>query len=73
MPCPEMLDRICSELQEDIESEVCQELKLHLDECPDCKAYVDSLKKTVIMFHSVPEKNIPDDVQNRLFKVLKID
>jgi len=73
MPCPEMLDRICAELREDIESEVCRELKEHLAECPDCRAYVDSLKKTVILFRSVPDKNIPEDVQGRLFKSLKID
>lgn len=72
MPCPEMLHRICTELKEDIDSEVCQEVKQHLDTCPDCRAYVDSLKKTVYLYRQISDQNVPHEVQNRLIEALKL-
>ncbi len=73
MPCPEILERICTELKENIDSPICQDLKKHLDDCPDCRAYVDSLKKTVYLYRQLPDEALPEDVQNRLFRVLKLD
>ncbi len=72
MSCHEMLEKICADLKEDIDSEVCQEVKRHLESCPDCRAYVDSLKKTVYLYRKIPDEKLPDEVQERLYKTLKL-
>ena len=38
---------ICDYLGEDLDSKLCKGVKEHLDSCPECKIYIDSIKKTV--------------------------
>lgn len=50
MNCKKALKHICENLDEDIKSDKCLEIKNHLDHCPDCKIYLDTLKKTVVLY-----------------------
>jgi len=59
---------------EDFDNPACQEVLEHLKQCPTCKVYYDTTKKTVLLCreNDCPEK-LPDDVNNRLLKVLNLD
>lgn len=72
MPCPDKIEKICLELGEDIDSEVCQELRAHFEECPDCKAFVDSLRKTVYLYRAMPAVLPSRAARENLFKKLKL-
>ncbi len=41
---------ICEKVDQDIASPTCRKLREHLDQCPDCAAYYDSLKKTIVLY-----------------------
>jgi RNA polymerase sigma factor (sigma-70 family) len=49
MKCDTVYLHICDHLDEDIASPRCRQIKQHLDECPNCRAYLDSLKKTIVL------------------------
>ena len=70
MPCPDIFNRLCDELGENIDSELCQELKDHIDNCEDCRCCLESIKNTVHLFQQQPDKEVPADVTERLFKAL---
>lgn len=53
--------------------ELCRELERHLAECEDCRIVVDTLKKTVYLYHASTETNLPVGVRERLFKRLNLD
>lgn len=53
--------------------ELCRELERHLADCEDCRIVVDTLKKTVYLYHSSKETNLPVAVRERLFKRLNLD
>ncbi len=73
MECTRTIEQICLELGEDIDSPLCQEIRKHLDDCPECCANVDSIKKTVFIYRKViTNKNVPEDVDTRLWKVLNL-
>ncbi len=73
MDCIRTIEQICADLGEDIDSPLCQEIRKHLDECPECCANVDSIKKTVYIYRKVMKnKNVPEDVDTRLWKVLNL-
>jgi len=75
MKCITVLEQICDELGENLDSLKCLEIKKHLEECPDCCAHVDSLRKTVYLYRYVmkdSECDVPEDVDNRLWKVLNL-
>jgi len=70
--CPDVLDHICEELDGKISSAQCREIRRHLEGCPNCTAYLDSLKKTVRLYKTYPNKKVPQKARKQLFAVLKL-
>ncbi len=69
--------RILKQLQEqlslDIDAPLIMDVARHLDECPDCRVYVDSVQQTVKIYRvTEQDRSIPVGISNRLFKVLKL-
>lgn len=75
MKCTKILEKICDELGENLDSPKCAEVKKHLAECPECCAHVDSLRKTVFLYRCAMKDcdcDVPEEVDNRLWKVLNL-
>ena len=69
----EVYKQICDFMGEDLDTPVCKEVAEHLESCPNCKVYLDTVKKTVtICQETEKEIEIPQDIKNRLFKILNI-
>jgi hypothetical protein len=56
MDCKKVYKHIRENLIEDPKSSACIEIKKHREVCPNCKAYLGSLKKTVVLYK---EFNVP--------------
>ncbi len=70
----DMIDKIEEQLGSDFDSEIVAEVAEHMKDCPDCKIYVDSVKQTIKLYRVTETDNtVPDDVSDRLFKMLKLD
>jgi hypothetical protein len=70
--CLEVTKHVCGELDEHIDSAECRAIKKHLASCPNCTAYLDSLKKTVLIYQHIPTPNFPKRSRKKLFAKLKI-
>lgn len=70
--CTDVLHHICEELDTKISSAQCREIKRHLAKCPNCTAYLDSLKKTIKLYASSPDAQVPKKARQQLFAVLKL-
>jgi hypothetical protein len=45
-----------------------------LEGCEDCRIVVDTLRKTVYLYHeTIGTENIPSDIRQRLYKSLNIE
>lgn len=65
--------QICDFMGEDLNAPACQEVAEHLEKCPNCKVYLDTVKKTVtICRENEKEEAMPKEVKNRLYKVLNL-
>ncbi len=71
LTCKESLAHICAEMDEHIESQKCREIKKHLEACPNCAAYLDSLKKTVRLYREYPCPKLPRRCRKELLATLK--
>ena len=70
----ELVRQICDFMGEDLNGEVCREVAEHLRNCPQCQVQFDSVKRTVSLYRrSECDEHIPEDVNNRLLKVLNLD
>jgi len=70
--CDDVLNHICVELDTKLTSSKCLELKRHLERCPNCTAYLDSLRKTIMLYSSTPNPRLPQKARKQLFAVLKL-
>ena len=71
--CKSLLSSLSDYVDGTAQEELCRELERHLAECEDCRIVVDTLKKTVYLYQSSPDKDLPTDVRERLFKRLNLD
>ncbi len=72
MACSKILEQICDELAEDMNSELCHKIKEHLEICPDCRNQVNSMRTTVNLYQCLKEKQVPQNIHERLVKLLNI-
>ena len=71
--CRNLLSQLSDYIDGDLEESLCAEIEQHMAGCPDCRAVVNTLEKTVELYRSTERTEVPPDVQSRLFKVLKLD
>jgi predicted anti-sigma-YlaC factor YlaD len=71
--CKSLLGSLSDYVDGTAQDEICRELERHLSECEDCRIVVDTLKKTVYLYHSSTETELPTVVRERLFKRLNLD
>ncbi|NQU28218.1 MAG: hypothetical protein HQ528_08025 [Candidatus Marinimicrobia bacterium] len=68
-----MIKKIEDQLGSDFDAEIVAEVAEHMRDCPDCKIYVDSVKQTIKLFRvTETDTSVPEDVSDRLFKMLKL-
>jgi len=72
--CKENWQELCNYLEEDFDSVICQDLKDHLENCPDCRENVESIRNTVDFFKkSNPDIPLSQKMKENLIKQLKGD
>jgi anti-sigma factor RsiW len=71
--CLTNVEDICAALDEELDSERCKIIRAHLEACPHCCAVVDSIRKTVKLFQCLPKAEVPEEVDLRLWKVLRLE
>jgi predicted anti-sigma-YlaC factor YlaD len=72
MNCKEAYAHICDNLDADLNSPKCIEIRKHLESCSDCSAVLDSVKKTVYLYRTSPNPDLPDAIHQRLIKTLDL-
>ncbi|NQV29517.1 MAG: hypothetical protein HQ508_01400 [Candidatus Marinimicrobia bacterium] len=70
----ELQKKICLDFGADLGSELCKEVGLLMEECPECKVYYDTMQRSIKLYKvSENECELPEPVSERLFKVLNLD
>ena len=62
---------LCAELGEDLDSPNCRKLREYVRSCPNCEAFVDSVKKTIALYRAYSPQR-PQELRERLFKSLNL-
>ena len=72
--CRKLLGSLSEYVDGELDEELCSVLEQHLDGCEDCRIVVDTLRKTVYLYHeSAQAEVIPSDIRKRLYKSLNIE
>ncbi len=60
----------------ELEAEVCRELEAHLRRCPNCRVVVDTLQRTLYLYHTTARHEgagLPAEVQQRLYARISLE
>ena len=72
--CKNLLSQLSGYLDGELEAALCTEIERHMAGCPDCRAVVNTMEKTIELYRTgASQSEVPADVQARLYEVLKID
>ncbi|MCS6845261.1 MAG: zf-HC2 domain-containing protein [Caldilineales bacterium] len=72
--CRELLGSLSDYVDGDLEEALCREIEAHMAECENCRIVVDTLRKTVLLYHVLPsDPPLPEAVEQRLFKRLELE
>jgi predicted anti-sigma-YlaC factor YlaD len=72
--CRLLLGSLSDYIDGDLEDTLCLEIEKHMAECERCRIVVDSLNKTVSLYHTADSQvTVPPDVRQRLFMRLNLE
>lgn len=72
--CRNLLASLSEYVDGDLSAELCSVLEKHLMTCQRCRIVVDTLRKTVDLYHDTAEDtHLPEDVRSRLYLRLHLD
>ncbi len=70
--CRELLRDLSDYVDGDLDETLCIEIEHHMAECDNCRVVVDTLRKTVLLYHALPPEPMPGEVETRLLKCLEL-
>ena len=72
--CRQLLGSLSEYVDGELDEELCSALEQHLEGCEDCRIVVDTLRKTVYLYHATADvETIPSDIRQRLYRSLNIE
>ena len=70
--CQHLLENMSVYLDGGASAELCAEIERHLNGCTDCRVVVDTLRKTISLYHELPRPELPLEFRLRLYKLLDL-
>ena len=70
--CQHLLENMSDYLDGEASAELCAEIERHLAGCADCRVVVDTLRKTITLYHELPRPELPPEARLRLYRALDL-
>jgi anti-sigma factor (TIGR02949 family) len=72
--CKHLLASLSEYVDGTLSEDLCAEIERHLEGCDNCKVVVNTLRKTVDLYHQCSEdEGLPDSVRQRLYMRLNLE
>ena len=70
--CKDVVENIMGYIDAELDDKTLEELEKHLDECPECQAFVRTYKKMLELTGKLRERTfVTPDIRQRLKELLK--
>lgn len=71
--CKYLLADLSDYLDGEASADVCAEIERHLADCENCRVVVNTLEKTITLYHELPQPEISADMRQRLYRRLDLE
>ena len=69
--CKKHFEKVSQYLDGELDAQTCEKIRQHLQECPECRHCVDSLKKTIDLCRNLPKEKVPPKMRRNLLESLR--
>ena len=74
LDCQSLLGDLNDYMDGTAQKQVCEEIERHMRECSDCRVFVDTLKKSILLYQQQESQiEFPASSRERLFKKLDLE
>lgn len=73
--CKELLGSISDYVDGTLGESLCHDIEEHLASCTNCRVVVDTLRKTIYLYHATGKEpaEVPAPIRERLYRVLDLE
>ncbi|MBI5015887.1 MAG: zf-HC2 domain-containing protein [Deltaproteobacteria bacterium] len=73
LSCREILDNLSAYIDAELDPSLCEEIEQHMQGCNPCVAFLNTLKKTVVLYRCTKqqEEAVPEEVHIDLHRFLR--
>lgn len=72
--CHQLVHLLSDYVDGELDENLCQVLEEHMRGCENCRIVVDTLKKTISLYHTEETAcGCPEDVRERLYRRLELE
>ncbi len=71
--CQHLLGELSAYIEGEASEALCAEIREHLAGCENCQAVVDTLRKTIQLYHTLPQPDLTEAARQRLFRTLDLE
>ncbi|MBN2387291.1 MAG: zf-HC2 domain-containing protein [Anaerolineales bacterium] len=72
--CRDLLGSLSDYVDGSLGDQLCLEIERHMSECQNCRIVVDTLRKTISLYHqTAAPADVPAGVRERLFRTLNLE
>ena len=73
--CKSLLGLLSDYVDGELNEELCREIESHVAECQNCRIVVDTLRKTILLYHQSAEESVEIDeaFRQKLFRTLNLE
>ena len=64
--CLKLLRHLSAYMEQDLPGDTCDQIRMHLGDCPNCEVFLDSLRQTVALCRQVAAKPLSRTAKDRL-------
>lgn len=69
--CRELLGQLSVYLDGELDLSACENIEGHMEDCPPCQAFLESLRRTVEHVKNTPATKLPDDLKRDLVEAYR--
>jgi predicted anti-sigma-YlaC factor YlaD len=70
--CRSLLEGLSLFAEGEASPELCAEIERHMDGCENCRIVVDTLRRTIDLYHRLPRPDMPEEAREKLYQSLDL-
>lgn len=73
MDCNEIFESLSDFIDEELSETACSEIENHMADCRNCRIVVNTLRKTVTLYHQMPRETMSGEARLELHRIIKLE